>query len=436
MESLKLVRSDRWRLAGLLGTAVVLATLLLLPVLSPAGASKTSTITSSSANQGTVSLSRGSVITIGVAADLSGPFANFGWKEANSVQLAINQINAAGGIDIGGVTYDLEMVTADSACDPTQAVTAANTLLDAGAVAVVGHTCSGASFAAQPIYNAAGVAMVSPSSTNPDLTQQGYNTTFRTIPHDGAGPALLATFFRNWLCLSSSAIVERPEVWSASMADAYENTFTALGGTITSRRAAADTSEFLAVLTEISAENPDAIFYADGDPSRSGQFSFTAYGLGMTDVVIGWSSLGNDESDLAAYVSAAGATAAEGDYASMQWRRFEDMPGWATFLADYQAAGFPNEPDDPSAFGAFAYDAANIIIAAIDRADSTDPTDIRDEIAATTDYEGVVGTYEGFDANGDVIPQWAWLERYQSGQWVILHPSKVFLPIVVKDFEQ
>lgn len=59
-----------------------------------------------------------------------------------------------------------------------------------------------------------------------------------------------------------------------------------------------------------------------------------------------------------------------------------------------------------------------------------------DEIAATTDYEGVMGTYEDCNANGDVIPQWAWLERYQSGQWVILHPSKVFLPLVLNNFRQ
>lgn len=220
------------------------------------------------------------------------------------------------------------------------------------------------------------------------------------------------------------------------MADAYENAFTALGGTITSRRTVTSTANYTDTLNAIQPENPDAIFYADVDPARGGQFSLTAYRLGMTDVVIGWYAASNAESVLAAYANAAGAAAAEGDYAAMQFRRFEDMPGWATFLAAYRAAGFPNEPDDPGIFGTFAYDAANIIIAAIDRADSTDPAAIRDEIAATTNYAGVVGTYEGFDANGDVIPQWAWLERYQNGQWVILHPSRVFLPIVVKNFGQ
>jgi len=433
MESLKLVQSNRRLLALSVGLAVVLATLLLLPVLSSARGSEEPTIAPSYANQGTASLSSSPVITIGVGAWLSGPGV-YGWAVANSVQLAISQTNAAGGINVGGITYTLVLVTADDGCNATQAITAANTLLSAGAVAVVAHSCSGASMAAQPLYNAAGVAMISPLSTSPQLTQQGYTTTFRTVPHDGSPGAFMATYFRSWLGLSKSAIVES---WLVAPSDYYSSTFTALGGTITSRRAIASTADFTATLTAIQAENPDAIvnFYMDPDHATAGgQFSKIAYNLGITNVVIGWNSDSNDESLLTTYASAAGPTAAEDNYAVMKWRRFQDMPGWTTFLAAYQAAGFPNEPSDPGPSGPFAYDAARIIIAAIDRADSTNPVAIRNQIAATKDYAGVVGTYQGFDANGDVIPQWAWLERYQNGQWVILNPSRLFLPIVLKNY--
>ena len=189
------------------------------------------------------------------------------------------------------------------------------------------------------------------------------------------------------------------------------------------------TSEFTPTLSAIQAESPNAIFYADVDPTRAGQFSRTARNLGMTNMIIGWSPFSDDEAQLTTYAGAAGA-AAENDYAAMEWRRVQDMPGWTTFLAAYQAANFPNEPDDPGIYGAFAYDAARIIIAAIDRADSINPAAIRNEIAATRDYRGVVGTYQGFDANGDVIPQWAWLERYQNGQWGIVQPTKIFLPTI------
>ncbi len=405
-----------------LGRILFAFALLILPAsLSPAQANQIPLNTLLIAKQGS-SLSNSSIITIGVAADLSGGASTFGWQEANSVQLAINQTNAAGGINIGGTTYTLALVTADSPCgDDAQAITAANTLLTAGAKAVVGHTCSGNSLAAESVYNAAGVAMISPSSTNPQVTQQGYITTFRTVSHDGTPPTLLATYFRNWLGLTKSAIVVTSDPYLSQRADIYSNTFTSLGGTITSRRVANTTSDFPAVLNAIKTENPDAIVYFNyGDPAEGGQFSLTAYGLGMTNTVIGWSSWTNDESPLTTYATTAGAAAAENDYAAMQYRRFQDMPGWTTFLAAYQSSGFPHEPSDPGVYGAYAYDAARIIIAAIDRADSTNPADIRNQIAATSNYAGVVGTYQGFDANGDVIPQWAWLERYQSGQWVIL----------------
>jgi branched-chain amino acid transport system substrate-binding protein len=308
-----------------------------------------------------------------------------GWQEVNSVQLAISQTNAAGGIDIGGITYTLSLVTADSPCgDDGQAIIAADALLNAGAKAVVGHSCSGISLAAQPVYNAAGVAMISPSATDPQVTQQGYNTTFRTVTQDGTSPAFLAAYFRNRLGFSKSAIVETPDTpWDPPLGDIYSDTFTSLGGIITSRRFANTPSDFPAILSAIMSEDPDVVVYLDGDPNEGGLFSLTAYELGLTDVIIGWISWSNDESLLTTYATTAGTLAAEDDYAVMQYRRTQDMPGWTDFLAAYQSAGFPNEPNDPGIFGMYAYDAARIIFAAIDRADNTDPTAIRNQVADT-----------------------------------------------------
>ena len=112
------------------------------------------------------------------------------------------------------------------------------------------------------------------------------------------------------------------------------------------------------------------------------------------------------------------------------------MPGYDTLNADYQAAAFPNYGDEAEIWGALAYDALRIIVDAMDRADSADPTAIRDAIAATADYHGVVGIYVGFDSLGDVIPQWSWLELYQNGEWEMVYPyNKVFLPLVLKNLQ-
>lgn len=403
---------------------------LLLAILLWTSASSTPATALKLTTHETATLNDGTVITIGVAASLS-MLESVGWPQANAVQLAISQTNAMGGLNLGSVTYTLKVVTVDSACDATQAVTAANTLMEAGAVAVVGHTCSGASRLAQPIYSAAGVPMVSPSSTAPDLTGQGYTNTFRVLGTDDAPAILMATYFRQWLRLESAAVVELDGFWGDISPAAFSNTFTSLGGIITSRHIVSSTDDYTTTLTAIQAENPDAIFYADTDPNNAGFLSSIAHTQSMSDVTIGWDTW---DGDLDTYATEAG-PAAEGDYAS-SFMITATMPGYPVFNAAYQAAGFLNYGEEAETYGAFAYDAANIIIAAMNRADSIDPMAIRDEIAATADYEGVVGTYEGFDANGDVIPQWAVLARYYNGRWMILHPSKVFLPIMLNTIVQ
>ena len=146
------------------GIAVGLATLLLAALLGvTAGSAPTSA--SPPADQDTIATADGPVVTIGVAAALGDRAGFLGWPQANAVQLAVDQTNAAGGVDIGGVMYTLALLTENSGCDPDGAVAAANALVSGGAVAVVGHSCSRASVAAQAIYNAAGVPMISPSSS-------------------------------------------------------------------------------------------------------------------------------------------------------------------------------------------------------------------------------------------------------------------------------
>ena len=136
-------------------------------------------------------------------------------------------------------------------------------------------------------------------------------------------------------------------------------------------------------MTAIRLENPDAVFCHYFNANKVGCLSSVAYNLGLS--VIGWDTIGGDETTLGDYATAAG-SAAEGDSAGLDGRRANDMLGYHCLNAGYQAAGFPNCTDEAQAWGAYAYDAAKIIIAATDRADTTDPTAIRDEIAATADY--------------------------------------------------
>ena len=346
--------------------------------------------------------------------------------------MAISETNAAGGIDVGGVLHPLALVTAESGCNGPQGVAAANALVDAGAVAVIGHTCSSASFSAQAIYNAAGIPMVCPSSTDVALTELGYTTTFRVAPRDDAQAIRLATLFRRALGMHRAAVVEPTSgSWYAPiLTGAFSTTFTSLGGTVTSRRLVASTDDYTSTLTAIKLEDPDVIYYTDDDGTNAGSLSRVAHHLGMTDVAIAWDLHWAGEESLAAYEAAAG-PAAEGDYAGVQWRRTEDMPGYGALNQDYQAAGFAEYGDEAHVWGALAYDAARIILAAIDRADSLDPAAIRDEIAATANFHGVVATYRRFDAKGDAVPQCICLASYRNGQWALVDLHTVNLPVVL-----
>src|SRR5215210_1283131 len=122
-------------------------------------------------------------VKIGSASPLTGPQAHIGIDIRNGVQLAIEDANAAG-IEIGGRKIKLELVPEDDEANPTKATTVAQKLVDSKVVAVVGHFNSGASIPASKIYSDAGVPQISPSSTNPKYTQQGFKTTFRVFAHD------------------------------------------------------------------------------------------------------------------------------------------------------------------------------------------------------------------------------------------------------------
>jgi branched-chain amino acid transport system substrate-binding protein len=123
------------------------------------------------------------VVKIGYAGPLTGSIAHFGKDAENGARLAIEDANAKG-LTIGGDKVKFELVSEDDQADPRQATTVAQRLSDLGVKGVVGHVTSGASIPASRIYQNAGIPVITPSSTNPKLTQQGYKVTFRVIAND------------------------------------------------------------------------------------------------------------------------------------------------------------------------------------------------------------------------------------------------------------
>jgi branched-chain amino acid transport system substrate-binding protein len=124
----------------------------------------------------------GAEILIGVAGPMTGPNAWFGEQYQRGTELAVADINAAGGV----LGQQVRLITVDDFCDPEQGVAAARKLVSDGAIFVVGHHCSGASIPASEIYEAAGVLMISPASSNPMLTELGRANVFRVMHRDDA----------------------------------------------------------------------------------------------------------------------------------------------------------------------------------------------------------------------------------------------------------
>jgi branched-chain amino acid transport system substrate-binding protein len=132
------------------------------------------------------------VIKIGHVAPLTGGIAHLGKDNENGARLAIEEINAAGGLKVGDKTYKLDIVAEDDKADPKEGTIAAQKIVDSGAVAVVGHLNSGTSIPASKIYADASVTQISPSATNPKYTEQGFKTTFRVVANDNQQGGVLA----------------------------------------------------------------------------------------------------------------------------------------------------------------------------------------------------------------------------------------------------
>src|SRR5687768_7612847 len=162
-------------------------------------------------------------VKIGSASPLTGPQAHIGIDIRNGVQLAVDDANAAG-VEIGGRKVKLELVVEDDEANPTKAATVAQKLVDSKVAAVVGHFNSGASIPASKIYSDAGIPQISPGSTNPKYTQQGFKTTFRVVAHDDQQGPVLGRFAVQNLKAKKVAVIDDSTAYGQGLADAFEKT--------------------------------------------------------------------------------------------------------------------------------------------------------------------------------------------------------------------
>lgn len=319
------------------------------------------------------------VVRIGVYASLTGATATFGQSMQNGVKMAIEEANADGGLN--GKPFKLYVEDDQSKAEESKTVVTKLITLDK-VCAVIGSITSSNSLAAAPFCQQSKVPMISPASTNPKVTEIG-DYIFRVCFIDPFQGSVMAKFTYNTLKAHKVAIfIDRKSDYSDGLARYFRKTFTELGGEVVAEENyIAGDQDFKAQLTAIKAANPEAIF-VPGYYTEVGLIGRQARELGITVPL-----LGGDGWNSPRTVEIAG-DALEGCYFSDHFAATDPRPAVQSFIKKYEE----KYGERPDAMAPLSYDAAGVLVAAIRRAGTPDPKLIRDELAATKDYEGVGGT--------------------------------------------
>jgi branched-chain amino acid transport system substrate-binding protein len=326
-----------------------------------------------------------SEIVVGVVGSLTGSEATFGISTENAVKMATEELNAAGGIN----GKKVKIVSLDDQGKPDEAATVITRLITQDKVtAVLGEVASSRSLAMAPIAQQNKIPMISPSSTNPKVTQIG-DYVFRVCFIDPFQGYVLAKFATETLKVKKAAILKDiKNDYSLGLAEFFKDTFTKKGGTITAESSYSNGDiDFKAQLTQIRSTKPEFV-YLPGYYTDVGLIVRQARELGIK-VPFGGGD-GWDSEKLAEI----GGKALDGSYFSNHYSPDSKDPVLQKFVSGYKAK-YGSVPDGLAALG---YDAANILYASMKSAKSLSGQDVRDAIAGTKDYAGVTGKIT-IDAN-------------------------------------
>ncbi|MBL8879459.1 MAG: ABC transporter substrate-binding protein [Phycisphaerales bacterium] len=337
----------------------------------------TTTPTDASANSPATETSADEYV-VGHYASMTGSEATFGKSTDDGIKLAIEEINAAGGVK--GKKFRL--ITYDDQGKGQEAATAVTRLITRDkVVAVLGEVASSRSIAGGQVAQQNGVPMITPSSTNASVTEIG-DMISRVCFIDPFQGFVCAKFVRDNLKLSTAAtLYDRTQAYSAGLNDDFKKAFTELGGKIVTEQAyAGGDADFSAQLTNIRDKNPDVIFIP-GYYTEAGNIAMQVRKLGLKSVLIGGD--GWDSAKLAEI----GGQAIEGAYYSNHYSDEEQRPAVQDFVKKYKEK-YGAVPDGLAALG---YDAMRLLADAMTRAKSTSGKDLAEAINSTKDFAGVTG---------------------------------------------
>ncbi|MEI6051718.1 MAG: ABC transporter substrate-binding protein [Opitutaceae bacterium] len=317
-------------------------------------------------------------IRIGEYASITGKEASLGQSSHNGTLMAIDDLNAAGGV----LGRPLLLLTEDTQSKPGESATAAKKLISRDkVVALLGEVASSRSLEAAPVAQAFKVPMISPASTNPKVTETG-NYIFRTCFIDPFQGPVMAKFAQEKLRAKRIALmVSNSSAYSIGLAKFFRESFTANGGTIVlEQKYAEGDKDFKAQLTAIKSAGVDAVFNP-GYYNEGALIVLQARDLGLTLPIFG-----ADSWEAEALIELGG-KAIEGAYLCSHYSPADPSPRVQNFVQAYKKR-FGSTPDSNASLG---YDSVLVLVDAIKRAGTTDRVKIRDALAATTNFPAVTG---------------------------------------------
>ena len=317
-------------------------------------------------------------IKIGEVGSMTGSEATFGVSTHEGIQLAIKEQNAKGGIK----GKKIELISLDNQGKPEEAAIATTKLITQDkVVAILGEVASSRSLAMAPIAQQNKVPMVSPSSTNPKVTEVG-DYIFRVCFIDPFQGSVMAKFASETLKVKKVAILRDVKSdYSVGLSNYFTEAFKKAGGEIVVDQSySSGEVDFNSQLTSIRAKKPDAIF-VPGYYTEVGLIAKQARKLGIKAPIMGGDGWDSEK------LYEIGGKALNNGFFSNHYSQDDQSPSVQNFIKNYKAA-YGKVPDGLAAMG---YDAAAVLFAAMDKTKSVAPAEIRDQLAKTKDYQAVTG---------------------------------------------
>ena len=354
------------------------------------------------------------VVRIGHSAAVTGPVSYFGKDTENGARMAIEALNARGML-IGGKKVRFELMAEDDGGDPKQATSVAQKLVDARVNGVVGHETSGTTIPASKIYFQAGIPQISPSSTSPKYTQQGFNTAFRVVANDVQLGRALGRYAVKEAGARRVAVIDDRTAYGQGLATEFAKGLQQQGVRVVAREFTHDkATDFNAILTKIRATKPDLVFFG-GMSSVAGPMLRQMKQLGLNAKLMGGDGICSDEihklsggamADGQVFCAEAGGVDAAGKAAMDNFR--------AAYKKRFGIEVQINAP--------YAYDAVMTMAQAMAKAGSTSPARYLPALAAI-EHKGVTGLV-AFDPKGDIRDGTITLYTFKGGRRTVLAVTK------------